>query len=240
MESIKMDLVQFIKFVLVSSFAVSILGCANSASHHVLKQEQVGDQYLSCKEIKTQKRKAQVVINGVEQDKNDMTGADVMDGILWFPFNVIAKHSNYSSATKAAEGRIEHLTLLEVENGCRQGNSNSTKEDDAYALKLRQLNNLYKEGLLTDQEYLEKKKMVLESLEADISSSDPVASKPSSKKEVWGRWMFQAENTAKEVSKTCNNVELMNSKGMSDFYTASCENQQVVMKCDYGQCKVLQ
>ena len=48
-----------------------------------------------------------------------MTGADVVDGLLWFPFNVIAKQSNYSNAVKAAEKRLAHLQALAKERRCK-------------------------------------------------------------------------------------------------------------------------
>ena len=101
-------------------FPILISGCANSASHTVMQINKASDIDLSCKEIRIEKAKAQSVIDAVQQDKGDMTGADVMDGILWFPFNVIAKQSNYSEAVKAAEQRIEHLRLIEKENGCKR------------------------------------------------------------------------------------------------------------------------
>ncbi len=77
-------------FVLIA-IAIVLNGCANSASHRVIQSQKVSDDYLSCSEIRVEKRKAMSVINGVKQDKGDMTGADLVDGVLWFPFNVVAK-----------------------------------------------------------------------------------------------------------------------------------------------------
>ncbi len=43
----------------------------------------------------------------------------MIDGILWFPFNLIAKNSNYKNALEAANGRILRLTELEKERSCQ-------------------------------------------------------------------------------------------------------------------------
>jgi hypothetical protein len=63
--------------------------------------------------------KAQFVIDGVNRDKEDLTGADVIDGLLWFPFNLIAKDANYRDALEAGNQRIARLTELEKEKNCR-------------------------------------------------------------------------------------------------------------------------
>jgi hypothetical protein len=93
-------------------------GCANSASHEVVRATGANDALLDCAGIDAELRHVHSIIDGVEQDKKDMTGADVVDGILWFPFNVIAKQANYASASKAAHARIDTLTALRGQKGC--------------------------------------------------------------------------------------------------------------------------
>ena len=93
-------------------------GCASSASHEVVKSTGSNDELLSCADIDREIQRVNSIIAGVETDKKDMTGADVIDGVLWFPFNVIAKQANYSSASKAAHARIETLTALKGRKEC--------------------------------------------------------------------------------------------------------------------------
>lgn len=109
------------KHHILATIAITLLlsACANSASHEVVKVTSPSDAYLDCKDIRVAKANMNQIIDGVEQDKKDMTGADVVDGILWFPFNVIAKQANYTNSKKAATARLEHLTVLEHENGCK-------------------------------------------------------------------------------------------------------------------------
>ncbi len=107
------------KTITIISLCFLISGCANSANHEVVTTTKGSDAYLTCKEIRIEKKRIETIVDGVNQDKEDMTGADVVDGLLWFPFNVIAKQSNYSNAIKAAEKRKEHLIVLEKENKCK-------------------------------------------------------------------------------------------------------------------------
>jgi hypothetical protein len=102
--------------------AIFLSGCAGSATHDVLTAYEADDMNLTCAEIDEEASKAQDVIDAVNQDKDDISGKDVIDAVLWFPFNLIAKSQNYSSALDAADGRIERMTQLKSEKGCVEGN----------------------------------------------------------------------------------------------------------------------
>ena len=105
---------------LLTSILITLIisGCAGSANHKVMTENEAKDFDLECGEINSEMAKAQDVINAVNEDKSDINGADVIDGILWFPFNLIAKSSNYNNALKAADKRIARLTELKKEKGC--------------------------------------------------------------------------------------------------------------------------
>jgi hypothetical protein len=87
-------------------------GCAGNASHKVMTAYEADDQSLKCTDIDTVAIKAQDVLDDVNKDKSDISGKDVTDGFLWFPFNLITKIQNYNSAIEAADGRIQRLTKL--------------------------------------------------------------------------------------------------------------------------------
>ncbi len=151
------------KFIYSMICAGLLSGCAGSASHRVVTAHQAGDTDLTCEQIDSEILKTQVIIDGVNQDKEDVSGADVVDGILWFPFNLIAKSANYSSSLEAADRRIENLQKISTQNECEV----ASVEDQEKALKqltatLGELNDLYKSGALTDEEYKEAKQKVLD------------------------------------------------------------------------------
>ena len=106
-------------FIVVAvSINLFISGCAGSASHSVLSEYEAKDSSLSCNQIEIEMHKAQSVIDAVAKDREDMTGKDVLDGVLWFPFNLIAKSGNYKKATEAASKRIGRLEALKDKKGC--------------------------------------------------------------------------------------------------------------------------
>ena len=101
-----------------------------------------------------------MVIDGVNKDKEDLTAADITDGILWFPFNLIAKNGNYNDAINAADKRISHLNELQKERNCAVVVEEENKGPDALE-RLTQLQKLHKSGALTDDEFEEAKQKIL-------------------------------------------------------------------------------
>ena len=138
--------------------AVILTGCAGSASHKVLSSHQATDADLSCSQIDMEIAQAQTVIDGVNEDKDDISGADVVDGVLYFPFNLIAKHSNYDSALDAADRRISRLQELKTTNSC---STDSNDQYQALSQKLKELNKLHTDGMINDDEYKKSKLKLL-------------------------------------------------------------------------------
>lgn len=150
------------KVLILAVSAVLITGCAGSASHNVLTANQAGDDMLSCSQLDAEIVRAQVVIDGVNQDKNDLSGADVIDGLLWFPFNLIAKSGNYSNALKAADERIGRLQEIKNDKSC-DGMSRDQQHvaADEIITKLSELSQMHKAGDLSTEEYNMAKRQVL-------------------------------------------------------------------------------
>lgn len=104
--------------VITITTSLIVSGCAGSASHKVLSDYQAEDSSLSCQEIGIEMYKAQAVIDAVAADREDLTGKDVLDGVLYFPFNLIAKSDNYEKAVEAAGKRIARLETLKERKEC--------------------------------------------------------------------------------------------------------------------------
>lgn len=147
---------------IIAGSVVILTGCAGSADHAILTSYQATDTTLNCAGLQTELVKAQMVIDGVNKDQEDISGADVMDGILWFPFNLIAKSDNYEKALSAAGERVERLEKLKKEKGCKAVDEAETKSAvSKMAEELKALNQLRKDGALTEDEYSEAKRKVL-------------------------------------------------------------------------------
>ena len=145
-------------------FSLIFFGCAGSASHDVVTANKAGDNEMNCQAIDSEIVKTQVIIDGVNKDKEDVSGADIVDGILWFPFNLIAKHHNYKDALEAADRRLEKLHELKRANGCRSTDTEIKKRSDDTLAKLEKLSAMHKQGDLTDDEYKTAKKKLIENL----------------------------------------------------------------------------
>ena len=149
------------KFLLPILVSFLLIGCAGSASHDVVSAYQAGDTNLSCGEIDQEIVRAQVVIEEVNEDKSGISGQDVIDGLLYFPFNLAAKSQNYKNALTAADNRIERLENLKKDKGCADTSREMEVIKSSLAQELKELSQMYKNGDLTKTEYQKAKNKLL-------------------------------------------------------------------------------
>lgn len=143
----------------IISSVVVLAGCAGSASHEVVTAHSATDGTMNCQQLTAEQVRVQAIINAVNQDKNDVTGKDMLDGILWFPFNLIAKNSNYKNALAAADTRLVRIDTLRQEKGCSEeqlAEASKTLEN-----RLEELKRLKDKGLITEDEYNSSRKEAL-------------------------------------------------------------------------------
>ena len=138
-----------------------LINCAGSAQHDVVSAHKAGDTDMTCKELDSEIVRAQVIIDGVEKDKSGMSGADILDGLLWFPFNLIAKSQNYKNSLNSADRRIERVEQLKVDKGCESRSEEIKAKTEDLTQQLLDLNQLYKDGGLTKSEYTKAKRKLL-------------------------------------------------------------------------------
>ena len=107
---------------------------------------------MACVDIEREIAQTQSIIDEVNKDKDDISGADVIDGVLWFPFNLIAKSQNYNDALQAADKRIARLNEMKKEKDCAN-DANAVAQTQNLTNQLSELNRQYKDGSLTEEEY---------------------------------------------------------------------------------------
>ena len=150
------------KFLVLILYISVLSGCAGSATHQVVSSHQAGDDALTCTAIDSEIIKTQAVIDAIKQDKEDISGPDVVDTLLWFPFNLLAKSQNYKESLNAADRRIQRLQELRKERACNVAAAPKQKyRTSALSKELKELNDLYKSGALTADEYKSAKQIVL-------------------------------------------------------------------------------
>ena len=142
---------------------IILFGCAGSATHDVVSAYQSKDSTLTCSEIDKEIVLAQVIIDGINEDKSGISGADIMDGLLYFPFNMIAKNQNYKNSLSAADKRIERLENLKIDKDCKETSKEIIKIKTSLSQELKELTKMYKSGDLTKIEFEKaKNKLLLE------------------------------------------------------------------------------
>ena len=140
---------------------IILFGCAGSATHDVVSAYQSKDSTLTCSEIDREIVLAQVIIDGINEDKSGISGADIMDGLLYFPFNMIAKSQNYKNSLSAADKRIERLENLKIDKDCKDTSKEIVKIKTSLSQELKELTKMYKSGDLSKIEFEKAKNKLL-------------------------------------------------------------------------------
>ena len=140
---------------------IILFGCAGSATHDVVSAYQSKDSTLTCSEIDKEIVLAQVIIDGINEDKSGISGADIMDGLLYFPFNMIAKSQNYKNSLSAADKRIERLENLKIDKDCKDTSKELAKIKTSLSQELKELTKMYKSGDLSKLEFEKAKNKLL-------------------------------------------------------------------------------
>ena len=140
---------------------IILFGCAGSATHDVVSAYQSKDSTLTCSEIDKEIVLAQVIIDGINEDKSGISGADIMDGLLYFPFNMIAKSQNYKNSLSAADKRIERLENLKIDKDCKDTSKEIVKIKTSLSQELKELTKMYRSGDLSKIEFEKAKNKLL-------------------------------------------------------------------------------
>jgi hypothetical protein len=124
-----------------------VVGCA---SPHVVDEKQVGDENLSCSELKDQiddagrfEKKA--------RDEKGVTGTNVAAAIFFWPAMIVT-YENAGDAIDAAKERRRNLGKLYASKGC-SGDELKAGSGGSLSKKLMELNGLYKDGIISEEEY---------------------------------------------------------------------------------------
>ena len=149
-----------VNFALI--MAVVLSGCAGSAAHKVVTANQSSDNSIDCKTVEAEIVRTQVIIDDVNKDKDDISGADIVDGVLWFPFNLIAKQQNYNNALEAADKRLARLNEIKSEKNCLSADADLKGRTNTALTELEKLAKLHRDGVLSDEEYVTAKQKILE------------------------------------------------------------------------------
>ena len=86
-------------------FLLLLFGCADK-SHTVINTYNPGDNNLTCAEIQNEVIKAELIIDAVKKDKKSISGAEVLDAVMWGFIPAITKGQNHKKAVEAANAEL--------------------------------------------------------------------------------------------------------------------------------------
>ncbi len=145
--------------IIILSISVNIF-LAGCATPYVVQEKQVEDQKLSCEGIEEQIEEADNFEKKARKEKG-ATGTNIAAAIFFWP-GMLATYSNVNDAIDAADDRKKHLHKLYTENSC--DGAVVTKDDirgNSLSNRIAELNELHKNGSLSDDEFKAAKMKVL-------------------------------------------------------------------------------
>lgn len=137
----------------ISVFTLALSACASPT---VVTERQAGDQNLTCDQLIVAMREAQQFEEDARDDRG-VTGTNVAAVVFFWP-GLLGTYANTADAIDAARDRQEYLNDLYTQKNCSiasQANGNDI------ASQLRELQSLYEEGLLSEEEYAAARARVL-------------------------------------------------------------------------------
>ena len=129
-----------------------------------------GDEELNCGQLKNSVAEAQRFIKDAEGVKGG-TGDNWARGLLFWPA-IIQSYSNANEAIAAANTRKVHLFNIMRQKNCKNvgslviettaiGGEDSRRSEESLTNELQTLNELYKSGVLSEEEFKQAKKKIL-------------------------------------------------------------------------------
>ena len=153
---------KFPKILVLSISLVLLYSCAKPTVVNVVMP---GDKKLNCDQLKEGYAETRRFKKEAETVRETDTGANVTRTILFWPALVKTLH-NADVAIRAANDRAYHLVNIMKNKNCKGTNklySELTKTDSiTISYEIKRLHKLYKSGALTEDEFEQAKKKVLE------------------------------------------------------------------------------
>ena len=158
------------KLLAVIIFSSSLILLGSCAKPTVVTVVMPGDEGLSCSQLKNEVAETQRFKREAEDVKGG-TGGNITRGLLFWPA-IIGSYQNANEAIAAANNRKVHLFNIMRKKDCKglggfvvetttvvQGDTKASEE--SITQELKSLNELYKSGVLTEEEFTQAKKKLL-------------------------------------------------------------------------------
>ncbi len=152
-------------FFIISFLFISLILISACAKPKVLEVTLPGDKDLTCKEIMNELSEAQKIKREAEFAKGG-TGGNIARMTLFWPAWAQTLH-NADVAIVAANDRIYHLFKIMKNKKCKETDSVKAQIEGSFTSsntvsgQLKELNEMYKAGILTEEEFKKAKEKAL-------------------------------------------------------------------------------
>jgi hypothetical protein len=146
-------------------FLFTILIILNScAKPTVIDVSMPNDKNLNCDELNYEFNETRRFKKEAQDVKDVNTGGNMTRTILFWPALVKTLH-NADTAISAADARAYHLVQIMREKKCKNADKLYSDLNKTISITLsfeiKRLNQLYKRGIITEEEFIEAKKKVI-------------------------------------------------------------------------------
>ena len=151
----------FLEIVILTLILIFLNSCAKPTVVNVVMP---GDEKLNCKQLKNGFQETRRFKQEAEVVRDPSTGGNLTRGMFFWPALLKTMH-NADEAIKAANDRGYHLVNIMKNKNCKDTDklfAELTKTTSSYITQeIIRLNQLYKSGVLTKEEFIQAKKKVL-------------------------------------------------------------------------------
>ena len=147
------------KYLTILFFIINLIFITSCAKPKVVNTILPGDEKLNCKQLQNAIIETKKIKRDAEYAKKG-TGGNLARMILFWPAWAKTLH-NADVAILAANDRNFHLTKLMRKKNCERANNTKTFNENIFQ-QLKNLNEMYKSGILTKEEFEKAKKKTLD------------------------------------------------------------------------------
>ena len=151
------------KLILLIIIIITLNSCSKPT---VINISMPNDKNLNCNELSSEFKETRRFKKEAQDVKDINTGANATRALLFWPALVKTLH-NADVAISAADARAYHVVEIMEEKKCKNTKKHYSELNKTISLTLsfeiKRLNQLYKRGIITEEEFTKAKKKVLNS-----------------------------------------------------------------------------
>ena len=220
----------------------SIQGCATKTYGRQGALTSHEQDTMTCREIDLEIAKVGGFVEHVNRE-SQFSGRDVLAILGDFG---IGNGLEKSAALESAKSRSEMLNSLKKDKNCQRLSTEAVQYTSSLTDDLDKLNNLYKNGTITPEEYKQAKARLLNMPDVSAKSFTQfdASTSENNRSLTPGAMAFSAEKMTIEagcvtLSGTRPAAKAIQREGALEVYDIECGDRHMIVRCEYHICKLM-